>query len=51
VAGAFGGEEHTAAIWMIVSVVSFLHGKAKPSYITTRFTGNLGEVAMLWSTY
>ena len=47
---AFGGEERTAATWMIVSAVAVLYGSAKPSYIM-RFTGNLGEVAMLWSIY
>jgi hypothetical protein len=47
---AFGGEARTAAIWMIVSGVSVLYGNAKPSYIQ-RFTGNLGELAMLWSFY
>jgi hypothetical protein len=46
----FGGEARTAAIWMIVSGVTVLYGNAKPSYIQ-RFTGNLGEVAMLWSFY
>jgi hypothetical protein len=47
---AFGGEERIAAIWMIVSAVAVLYGNAKASYIT-RFTGNLGEVVMLWSIY
>jgi hypothetical protein len=47
---AFGGEERTAAIWMIVSAIAVLYGNAKASYIT-RFTGNLGEVVMLWSIY
>jgi hypothetical protein len=47
---AFGGEERAAAIWMIVSAVAVLYGNAKASYIT-RFTGNLGEVVMLWSIY
>jgi hypothetical protein len=44
------GDSRTAAIYMIVSAAAVLVGNAKPSYIT-RFTGNLGEVVMLWAIF
>jgi len=44
------GDYRNAAIWMIVSAVSVLYGSAKPSYIM-RFSGQLGEVVMMWSIF
>lgn len=44
------GEHTDASIWMIISAIAVLYGSSKPSHVM-RFTGNAGEITMLWSFF
>lgn len=50
IAGFLEGSHRAAAICISMAGGAALYGNTKPSHVM-RFTGNIGEAAMLWATY
>ena len=50
ISGFVEGTHRDAAIFMIVAGAAALYGNTRPDFVM-RFTGNLGEVVMLWAAY